>query len=215
LPLLLRGQEDPSPTHPQCAASVPASAVVKNAVKSRCTKGGKSVNLPQSGATQTWQSAATANACAPLPTTTEVTPILAPFEKSVPQGISNGRTAAIRAFINAAALVDSGDNNIKYSPYCQGSRERDTTMMMMMAHHHWKDNNQPMMRNTNQGGGVGNCHRVEGGGVERERDHCYYCNLCFRFLCCLRCCRWIHPHQKRATARVFPSLAAQLPPVYF
>jgi hypothetical protein len=56
----LRGQEDPSPVPPQCTASVPASAVVKNAVKSRRTKGGKSVNSPPSSAAQTWQFAATA-----------------------------------------------------------------------------------------------------------------------------------------------------------
>jgi hypothetical protein len=40
----LRGLEDPSPIPPQCATSV-----VKNAVKSRRTRGGKSVNLPPSG----------------------------------------------------------------------------------------------------------------------------------------------------------------------
>ncbi len=56
----LRGQEDPSPVPPQRAASVPASAVVEHAVKSRRTKGGKSVNLPPSGAAWTWQSAAMA-----------------------------------------------------------------------------------------------------------------------------------------------------------
>jgi hypothetical protein len=56
----LRGQEDPSPVPPQCAASVPASAVVEHAVKSRRTKGGKSVNLSPSGAAWTWQSAAMA-----------------------------------------------------------------------------------------------------------------------------------------------------------
>jgi hypothetical protein len=111
-----------------------------------------------------------ANACAPLPTTTEVTPILAPLQKSAPQGIGNGSTAAIHASIDAAAFADSGDNNVEYSPYCGGSRGRDTMMMMMMARHHWKNNNQPMTRNNNRGGGVGNCPRVGEGGVERERD---------------------------------------------
>jgi hypothetical protein len=42
---LQRGLEDPPPIPPQHAASV-----VKNAVKSHCTRGGKSVNLPLSGA---------------------------------------------------------------------------------------------------------------------------------------------------------------------
>jgi hypothetical protein len=115
----LRGQGDPSPIPPQCAASVPTTAIVKNAVKSCGTKGGKSVNLPPSGAAQTRQSAATADAYTPLPTATEVTPIFAPLQKSAPQGIGNGSTAAIHASINAAALADSGDNNVKYSPYCQ------------------------------------------------------------------------------------------------
>ncbi len=114
----LREQEDPSPIPPQCTASVPASAVVENAVKSRRTKGGKSVNLSPSGAARTWQSAATANACAPLPTTTEVTPILSPLQKPMPQEIGNGSTAAIHASINAVALANSGDNNVEYSPYC-------------------------------------------------------------------------------------------------
>jgi hypothetical protein len=41
----LRGLEDPSPVPPQRAASF-----VKNAVKSRRTRGGESVNLPPSGA---------------------------------------------------------------------------------------------------------------------------------------------------------------------
>jgi hypothetical protein len=145
----LRGREDPSPVPPQCAASVPASAVVKNAVKSRRAKGGKFVNLPPSGAARTRQSAAMADACAPLPTTTEVTPILAPLQKSALQGIGNGSTAAIRASIDAAALVNFSDDNVEYSPYCRGSQGRDTTMMMMTARHHWKNNNQPMMRNTN------------------------------------------------------------------
>jgi hypothetical protein len=166
----LRGQEDPSSIPPQRTASVPASAVIKNAVKSHHTKGGKSVNLPPCGAAHTWQSTATAIACAPLPTTTEVTSILAPLQKSAPQGIGNRSTAAIRASIDAAALADSGNNNVEYSPYCQGSQGLDTMMMMMMARHHWKDNNQPMMRNTNQGGGGGHCCWVGGGGVERERD---------------------------------------------
>jgi hypothetical protein len=167
----LRGQEDPSPVPPQCAASVPVSAVVKNADKSHRTKGGKSVNLSPSIAAWTWQSTPMADACALIPTTTEVTPILAPSRKSAHQGIGNGSTAAIHASIDPVALADSSDDNVKYSPYCQGSRGRDTMMMMMMtAHHHWKDNNQPMMRNTNQGGRVGNCDRVGGGGLERERD---------------------------------------------
>ncbi len=134
------------PIPPQCAASVPASAVVANAVESHCIKGGKSVNLPPSGAAWTRQSAATADACAPLPTTTEVTPILAPLQKSTPQGIGNGSTAAIHASINAAALVDSGNDNIKYSPYCQGSRGRERMMMMMTARHHWKDTPQNRKR---------------------------------------------------------------------
>jgi hypothetical protein len=41
----LRGLEDPAPIPPQCAASV-----VKNAFKSHCTRGGKSISLPPSGA---------------------------------------------------------------------------------------------------------------------------------------------------------------------
>ncbi len=114
----LREQEDPSPIPPQCATSVPASAVVENAVKSCRTKGGKSVNLPMSGAAWTRQSATMADACAPLSTTTEVTPILAPLGKSALQGIGNKSNAAIRASIDAAALVDSGNNNVEYSPYC-------------------------------------------------------------------------------------------------
>jgi hypothetical protein len=56
----LRGQGDPSPVPPQHAASVPTSAVVKNAVKFRHTGGGKSINLPLSGTAWTWQSAAMA-----------------------------------------------------------------------------------------------------------------------------------------------------------
>ncbi len=98
----LIGLEDPSPIPPQCAASD-----VKNAVKSRCTRGSKSINLPPSGAARTRQS----SACAPLPTTTEVTPpIVAPFQKYTPQGIGNGSIAAIYASINAAALADSRDD---------------------------------------------------------------------------------------------------------
>ncbi len=92
---------------------------------------------------------ATADACAPLPNTTEVTPILVPLQKFAPQGIGNGSTAAIHASINAAALANSGNNNVEYSPYWQGSWGRDTMMMMMTACHHWNDNNQPMMRNIN------------------------------------------------------------------
>ncbi len=81
-------------------------------------RGGQSVDLPPSGAARTRQSAATADACAPLSTTTEVTPILAPLQKSMPQGIGDGSTFAIPASINAAALADSGDDNVEYSPYC-------------------------------------------------------------------------------------------------
>jgi hypothetical protein len=108
----LRGLGDPSPVPPQCAASV-----VKNAVKSRRTRGGKSVNLPPSGAARTRQS----DACAPLPSTTEVIPpILAPLQKYTPQGIGNGSIAAIRASIDAVALAESSnddndDNDAEYS----------------------------------------------------------------------------------------------------
>jgi hypothetical protein len=49
-------------------------------------------------------------ACAP-PHTTEVTPILAPLQKSAPQRIGNGTNAAIRASIDAAALANSGSDN--------------------------------------------------------------------------------------------------------
>jgi hypothetical protein len=80
--------------------------------------GGQSVNLHPSGAARTQQSAATADACAPLPTTTEVTPILAPLQKSMPQEIGNGSTSTIPASINAAALANSGDDNVEYSSYC-------------------------------------------------------------------------------------------------
>ncbi len=67
------------------------------------------------------RSSAPAVACAPP--TIEVTLILAPLQKSVPQRIDNRSTAAICASINAVALADSGDdnnnnndnNNIKYS----------------------------------------------------------------------------------------------------
>jgi hypothetical protein len=41
----LRGQEDPSPIPPQCATSIPVSAVIKNAVQSRRTKGGGSPSI--------------------------------------------------------------------------------------------------------------------------------------------------------------------------
>jgi hypothetical protein len=49
-------------------------------------------------------------ACAP-PCTNEVTPIIAPLQKSVPQGISIRTSAAIRASINAAALAGTGSND--------------------------------------------------------------------------------------------------------
>jgi hypothetical protein len=49
-------------------------------------------------------------ACAP-PCTTEVTPILAPLQKSAPQGIGNGTSAAIHASIDAAALANSGSDD--------------------------------------------------------------------------------------------------------
>ncbi len=110
---LLRDQEDPSPVPLQCDASVPASALVKNAVKSGPTKGGGSINLPPPGAAWTQQSTATADACAPLHTTTEFTPIFAPLQKSAPQGIGNGITAAICASINLAALADSSDDFVR------------------------------------------------------------------------------------------------------
>jgi hypothetical protein len=98
----LRGLEDPSSAPPQCTASV-----VKSAVKYRRTRGGKS-DLPPSGAARTRQS----NACTPPPPTTEVTPpIIAPLQKSTPQGIDNGSIAAIRASIDAAALADSSNDN--------------------------------------------------------------------------------------------------------
>ena len=66
----LRGQEDPSPVPPRRAASVPVSAIGKNAVISRRTKGGKSANLPPSGTAWTQSAAAT------TADTFEVTPIL-------------------------------------------------------------------------------------------------------------------------------------------
>jgi hypothetical protein len=99
----LKGLEDPSPTPPQRAASV-----IKNAVKSRYTRGVKSVNLPPSCAARTRQS----DACAPLPTTTEVTPpIVTPLQKFAPQGIGNRSIAAVRASINAVALANSSEDN--------------------------------------------------------------------------------------------------------
>jgi hypothetical protein len=70
--------------------------------------GGKSINLTPSGAAQTWRF----DACAPLPTTTKVTPpIVAPLQKAAPQGIGNGSIATIRVSINAAALTDSSNND--------------------------------------------------------------------------------------------------------
>ena len=110
----LRGQEDPSPVPPRRAASVPVSAVGKNAVISRRTKGGKSVNLPPSGAAWT-RSAATTTA-----DTFEVTPILiTPLQKSMPRGIPDGDAATVKASIDAAVLAnsdndDSGDDKHSY-----------------------------------------------------------------------------------------------------
>ncbi len=103
-------QQDPSPVPPKCSASVPTSGVVGNAVISRRTTGGKSINLPLSGAAWTQQSATMDVACAP-PCTTEVTPILAPLQKFTPQGIGNGTSAVIRASMDAAALADSGSDD--------------------------------------------------------------------------------------------------------
>ena len=82
------------------------SAVGKNAVISRRTKGGKSVNLPPSGAAWTRSAAATtADAF-------EVTPILvAPLRKSAPQGIPDGDTATVKASIDAAVRANSDDDN--------------------------------------------------------------------------------------------------------
>ena len=82
------------------------SAVGKNAVISRRTKGGKSVNLPPSGAAWTRSAAAT------TADTFEVTPILvAPLRKSAPQGIPNGDTATVKASIDAAVLANSDNND--------------------------------------------------------------------------------------------------------
>ena len=82
------------------------SAIGKNAVISRCTKGGKSVNLPPSGAAWT-RFAATTTADA-----FEVIPILvAPLRKSVPQGIPGGDTATVKASINAEVLANSDDDD--------------------------------------------------------------------------------------------------------
>jgi hypothetical protein len=110
----LRGQEDPSPVPPRRTASVPVSAVSRNAVISRRTIGGKPVNLPPSGAAWTRSAAATtADAF-------EVTPILvAPLRKSASQGIPDGNTATVKASIDAAVLAnsdndDSGDDEYSY-----------------------------------------------------------------------------------------------------
>jgi hypothetical protein len=89
------------------------SAVGKIAVISHLTKGGKSVNLPPSGAAWTWSAAAT------TADTFEVNPILiAPLQKSAPRGIPDGDAATVKASINAAVLVNSDDEdsgNDKYS----------------------------------------------------------------------------------------------------
>jgi hypothetical protein len=100
----LRGQEDSSPIPTQCIASVPASGVVGNAVISQQTRGGKSVNLPPSGAARTQQSDAATASAASL----EVTPIPSPSRKSAPQLIPcNVSIADTRAYIDAADLADS------------------------------------------------------------------------------------------------------------
>ena len=99
----LRGQEDLSPILTQRVASVPASGVVGNAVISQRTRGGKSVNLPPSGAARTRRSAAATASAA----SSEVTPIPAPSRKSPPQLIpGNLSIADTRASIDAAVLAD-------------------------------------------------------------------------------------------------------------
>ncbi len=102
----LRGQEDPSPIPPRRTASVPVSAVGRNAVISHCTKGGKSVNLPPSGAAWTRSAAAT------TADSFEVTPILvAPLRKSAPRGIPDRDAATVKASIDASVLANSDDND--------------------------------------------------------------------------------------------------------
>ncbi len=142
----LRGQEDPSPIPTRRAASVPVSAIGKNAVISRRTIGGKPVNLPPSGAAWT-RSAAVTTADA-----FEVTPILvAPLRKSAPQGIPDGDTATVKASIDAAVLAnsdDNDDNNNEYSyfgehpnpalcrraaPPCDGWRRRRAALAAAAA----------------------------------------------------------------------------------
>jgi hypothetical protein len=70
------------------------------------------------------RSSTPAIACAPP--TIEVTLILTPLQKSTPQRIGNGSTAAIRASIDAATLAnygnndnDDNDDNVKYSLFSE------------------------------------------------------------------------------------------------
>ena len=110
---LSEDKRTPPPSPLDVPQIVPVCAVGKNAVIFHRTKGGKSINLPSSGAARTRSAAATtADAF-------EVAPILvAPLQKSTPQGIPNRDTATVKASIDAVVLANSDNNdsgNDKYS----------------------------------------------------------------------------------------------------
>jgi hypothetical protein len=75
-----------------------------------CTREGKSVNLPPSGAALTQRSATTAIACAPA--TIEANSILGPTPNSMPQAFGKGSYASICTSIDAAVHeADSGNDD--------------------------------------------------------------------------------------------------------